>query len=69
MFPNASSLATFNQNDYHYVIEPSQKAKEQNKDTEWKEKQLQVEVKKQTYAVPTTEEEDNTLDDMDEQDI
>ncbi|XOW21868.1 type IV secretory system conjugative DNA transfer family protein [Lactococcus cremoris] len=69
LFPNASSLATFNQNDYHYVTEPSQKAKEQNKDTEWKEKQLQVEVKKQTYAVPTTEEEDNTLDDMDEQDI
>ncbi|MDA2879988.1 type IV secretory system conjugative DNA transfer family protein [Lactococcus cremoris] len=69
LFPNASSLATFNQNDYHYVTEPSQKAKEQNKETEWKEKQLQVEVKKQTYAVPTTEEEDNTLDDMDEQDI
>lgn len=68
LFPNASSMATFNQNDYHYITEPSQLAKEQDKWYKWREKQIQIEEEKQKYAV-TELEEDKFLYDMDEEDF
>lgn len=65
LFPNASSLATFNQNHYNHRTEPSQIAKAQSKEQEWKGQRKELEEKKQAYAVSSPNEEDKMLEEID----